>query len=127
MVNMPRRMGERVRHVPPGVKSLGEAVRILREDQGLTLRALAEKVGVTAPFLSDLEHGRRQTDRYEKLAAALNVPVDELRELDSRLSPDLKEWLAANPKLVALLRDMQSSGRPVPLEALRSTLRRRGG
>jgi transcriptional regulator with XRE-family HTH domain len=116
-----------VRHVPPGVKSLGEAVRILREEQGLTLRALAEKVGVTAPFLSDLEHGRRQTDRHEKLAAALNVPVEELRELDSRVSPELKEWLAANPKLVALLKDMQSSGRPVPLEALRSTLRRRGG
>jgi transcriptional regulator with XRE-family HTH domain len=114
------------RHVPPDVKSLGDAVRILREEQGLTLRALAEKVGVTAPFLSDLEHGRRQTDRHEKLAAALNVPVDELRQLDSRLSPDLKDWLAANPKLVALLKDMQSSGRPVPLEALRSTLRRRG-
>ncbi|HEY3819947.1 MAG TPA: helix-turn-helix transcriptional regulator [Polyangiaceae bacterium] len=124
MVNITGRMA--ARHVPPDVKSLGEAVRILREDQGLTLRALAEKVGVTAPFLSDLEHGRRQTDRHEKLAAALNVPVDELRQLDSRLSPDLKDWLAANPKLVALLKDMQSSGRPVPLEALRSTLRRRG-
>lgn len=123
MVNIASRMG--ARHVPPGVKSLGEAVRLLREEQGLTLRALAEKVGVTAPFLSDLEHGRRQTDRHEKLAAALNVPVEELRELDSRVSPELKEWLAANPKLVALLKDMQSSGRPVPLEALRSTLRRR--
>lgn len=125
VVNMAGRVS--VYHVPPGVKSLGEAVRILREDQGLTLRALAEMVGVSAPFLSDLEHGRRQTDRHDQLAAALNVPVTELRELDSRISPDLKDWLAANPKLVALLKDMQSSGRPVPLEALRSTIRRRGG
>jgi transcriptional regulator with XRE-family HTH domain len=102
-------------------------VRLLREQQGLTLRGLAEKVGVSAPFLSDVEHGRRQTDRYDELAAALHVPVDELRALDSRIPPELKDWLSANPKLVGLLKDMHSSGRPVPLEALRSTLRRRGG
>src|SRR5437868_5021142 len=91
------------RHVSKTARSLGEAVRLLREEQGLTLRALAEKVGVSAPFLSDLEHGRRQTDRYEALAEALNVPVAELRELDTRVTPELKEWLTENPKLVALL------------------------
>ena len=90
----------------------------------MTLRALAEKVGVSAPFLSDLEHGRRQTNLHDELAAALNVPVAELRALDSRVSPELKDWLSENPKLIALLRDMQSSGRPIPLEALRSTFRR---
>ena len=107
-------------HVPEGVSSLAEAVRLLRQQHGLTLRALAEKVGVTAPFLSDLEHGRRQTDRHEAFADALNVPVEELRALDSRVPPELKDWLAENPKLLALLKDMQNSGRPVPLEALRA-------
>lgn len=115
-----------VRHVPSGVASLGEAIRLLREQQGLTLRGLAEKVGVSAPFLSDLEHGRRQTDRHEQLAAALDVPVDELRALDARVTPELKDWLAANPKLVTLLKDMKSSGRPIPLEDLRAAVRRRG-
>ena len=104
---------------------MGEAVRLLREIQGFTLRALADKVGVSAPFLSDLEHGRRQTDRHSELACALGVPVEELRELDSRITPELKDWLAENPKLVALLKDMLSSGRPVPLEALRSALETR--
>jgi len=117
-------MNDEKRHLPPGVKTLGEAVRLLREDQGSTLRALAEKVGVSAPFLSDLEHGRRQTDRYEKLADALNVPVDEIRTLDARITPDLKDWLAENPKLVVLLKDIRSSGRPVPLEALRAVAKR---
>ena len=111
--------------VPTGV-SLGEAVRILREDQRITLRALAEKVGVSAPFLSDLEHGRRQTDRYSELAEALGVPEADLRALDPRVTPELKDWLATNPRLVSLLKDMQASGRPVPLEALRETLKRGG-
>ena len=116
-------MTTRRRQVPQGV-SLGEAVRILREDQRLTLRALAEKVGVSAPFLSDLEHGRRQTDRYVELAAALGVDEDALRQLDARVTPELKDWLATNPRLVSLLKDMQASGRPVPLEALRETLKK---
>jgi len=87
------------KHVPKGVASFAEALRLLREGQGLTLRALAQKIGVSAPFLSDLEHGRRQTDKYDELAQALDVPVEELRELDTRVPPDLKEWLASNPKL----------------------------
>jgi transcriptional regulator with XRE-family HTH domain len=114
-----------VRQIPSGVKTLGEAVRVLRESQGLTLRALAEKVGVSAPFLSDLEHGRRQTDRHEDLASALGVSAEALRDLDSRVAPELKDWLAENPKLIALLKDMRNSGRPVPLEALWAATRRR--
>lgn len=116
-------MNTRRRQVPKGV-SLGEAVRSLREDQRLTLRALAEKVGISAPFLSDLEHGRRQTDRYAELAEALGVAEASLRELDTRVTPDLKEWLTSNPRLVSLLKDLQASGRPVPLEALREALKR---
>ncbi len=118
-------MPPKQRRIPQGINSLGEAVRYLREEGGLTLRALADKVGVSAPFLSDLEHGRRQTERYDELAKALEVSVVELRELDSRVTPELKEWLADNPKLVVLLKDMQNSGGPVPLEALRAAAKRR--
>lgn len=113
------RMSATMNHIPAGVSTLAEAIRLLREMEGLTLRGLAEKVGVTAPFLSDLEHGRRQTNQLEAFANALNVPVEELQALDARVSPDLKTWLAANPQLLTLLKDMQSSGRDIPLEALR--------
>lgn len=106
-------------HIPAGINTLAEAIRILREMEGLTLRGLADKVGVTAPFLSDLEHGRRQTNQLEAFANALNVPVEELQALDARVTSDLKTWLAANPQLLTLLKDMQSSGRDIPLEALR--------
>lgn len=109
---------------PPG-QTLGDTIRALREQRGLSLRALADLVGVSAPFLSDLEHGRRQTDRLEALARALAVPVARLEELDKRVKPELREWLADQPKLLRLLEDLRSSGRPVPVEALRSAARRR--
>lgn len=110
--------------IPPGVKTLGEAVRLLRTEQRMTLRALAEKIGVSAPFLSDLEHGRRQTNQYDALAEALGVDVEELRGLDGRVPMELKDWLAENPQLVALLKDIHDSGKPIPIEALRATLKK---
>ena len=110
--------------VPPGATSIGEAIRLLRTERRMTLRALAEKIGVSAPFLSDVEHGRRQTNQYEPLAEALDVPVEELRKLDGRVPADLKDWLAANPQLVSLLKDMRDSGKPVPVEALRAATKK---
>jgi len=110
------------RKIPSAATTLGEAIRLLRTGQRMTLRALADKIGVSAPFLSDLEHGRRQTNQYDALAAALGVSVDELRKLDGRVT-ELKDWLADNPQLVALLKDIRDSGKPVPIEALRATLK----
>lgn len=99
--------------IPPHVCSLGEAIRYLRDKEGMTLRALADAVGVSAPFLSDLEHGRRQTEKYDELAKALNVDVEELKSFDPRVSPELKSWLATNPKVISFLNHLQSSGRTI--------------
>jgi transcriptional regulator with XRE-family HTH domain len=106
----------------PEFSSLGEAIRVLREKKELTLRALAEKVGVTAPFLSDLEHNRRKTDKLEAIANALGVPPQTLSSLDGRVPPALREWLEANPALVTVLKELQSSGQPVPLQLIRSAI-----
>lgn len=37
----------------------GEEMRRLRESSGKSLRAVAAKMGISAPYLSDLEKGRR--------------------------------------------------------------------
>jgi transcriptional regulator with XRE-family HTH domain len=86
----------------------------------MTLRALAEKISVSAPFLSDLEHGRRHTNQLDRLAEALDVPEEELTRFDPRIPTDVKDFLAENPQLITLLKDLRDSGRPVPLEALRA-------
>ncbi|HLK15193.1 MAG TPA: helix-turn-helix transcriptional regulator [Fimbriimonadaceae bacterium] len=97
--------------LPTNVRTLGDAVRFLRERQGISLRQLATKVGVSAPFLSDLERNRRSTEKLDQLATALDVSVEVLQELDGRMTPDLKEWIAANPGMIAVLREIRSSGR----------------
>lgn len=108
--------------LPSTVETLGDAVRYLREKRGLTLRALASAVGVSAPFLSDLEHNRRRTDRLEGFAKALGVEEAVLKRFDNRVEPELKDWLEKNPDLVTLLREVRAEGRsPVELrQALRS-------
>jgi transcriptional regulator with XRE-family HTH domain/NTP pyrophosphatase (non-canonical NTP hydrolase) len=92
-----------LKSIPPEALHYGDAIRLLRERKKMTLRALAQAVGVSAPFLSDLEHGRRRTDLHEAFAAALEVPEAELRALDGRITAAMKDWLGKNHKLVAFL------------------------
>ena len=74
--------------------TLGEAIRLLREARGLTLREVASRVPVSAPFLSDLEHNRRSTDKLTEIAKALEVDVEVIKRFDGRVSTDLKQWMA---------------------------------
>jgi ribosome-binding protein aMBF1 (putative translation factor) len=41
------------------VKIVGRAIRESREEQGISLRAAAKAIGISAPYLSDIEKGRR--------------------------------------------------------------------
>jgi transcriptional regulator with XRE-family HTH domain len=60
---------------------VGEEIYRLRQGK-LTLRALAAKVGLSAPFLSDVEHGRRSVRRHlGKLAKALGVKPSHFAEV----------------------------------------------
>lgn len=52
----------------------GEALRRIRQDRGRTLREVAEALGFTQPYLSDVEHGRRRaTERIVEAYLALEV------------------------------------------------------
>jgi transcriptional regulator with XRE-family HTH domain len=95
--------------LPSHIKTLGAAVRFLRERAGLSLRQAARLVGVSSSFLSDLERDRRHTTKIEELAQALGCKAGVLKELDTRLSADLREWIAANPGMVAVLREMRAT------------------
>lgn len=59
-----------------GNKSFGELLTFFREKKDVTLRDLARGIGVSAPFLSDVEKGRRAAltaERIEKVVVVLHA------------------------------------------------------
>lgn len=94
---------------PNMATTLGEKIRELRERAGISLRELARKIEKSAPFLSDVELGRRypSDEVLSKLANELNVSADELKQFDSRPPVDeLKRLAEANPEVGFAFRTM---------------------
>ena len=71
-------------------KTLGEAIRGHRDAADISLREFARKIGKSAPFLSDVELGRRypSDEVLKSIAQELGVDFDELKALDHRGSLD---------------------------------------
>lgn len=92
--------------IPKGEQTFGQAIRWAREQQRLTLRQLGDSVGLSAPFLNDLEHDRRQTTKVAELASVLRVHLEDL-EARQGLTADLKDWLSGQPQLLRLLREIR--------------------
>ena len=84
--------------------TLGEAIYHARQERGITLRALARTIGVSAPFMSDVEHGRRKPseDRLAEIAKVLHVSAQELQ--DMTLTREAANALENDPELLALVR-----------------------
>jgi transcriptional regulator with XRE-family HTH domain len=95
------------------MKTFGERIRELREKQDLSVRELAKKIKVSAPFLSDVELGRRHPsdDVLKPLAAALHTTVAELKKHDARPPvQELKRIAASNPAMGFALRRVVDEG-----------------
>jgi transcriptional regulator with XRE-family HTH domain len=89
------------------MKTFGERIRELREQHDLSGRELAKKIKVSAPFLSDIELGRRHPsdDILKSLARELSTTVEELRKHDARPPmQELKRIAASNPAMGFALR-----------------------
>jgi len=50
------------------------------KEKGLTVKEVADKLGMSSPSLSDAINGNPTVDKLERIAAALNVPVTDLFE-----------------------------------------------
>ena len=95
-------------------KSFGEVLHLLRDKKDVTLRELARKINVSAPFLSDVEKGRRApltAERLEAVVSALNLDKAEERELydaagrqRKTIAPDLPDYIMEHEYVSAALR-----------------------
>jgi transcriptional regulator with XRE-family HTH domain len=73
----------------------GARLRQLREDRGIRLKDMAEELGVSATYLSALEHGRRSKPNWsfiQRVIHYFNIIWDEADELQ-RLAD------VSNPKI----------------------------
>lgn len=64
--------------------TFAQVVRTLMDEQGLRAKDLAERSGVTAPYLSKLMNGKIKEPTWAKACAiidALGVDVDEFRKM----------------------------------------------
>lgn len=70
----------------------GEYLRSLRQEKGLTLTKLAEESGVSHPYLSQIENGKKNnypsSEVLIKLAGPLGVDYEELMEKAGHLPSD---------------------------------------
>jgi transcriptional regulator with XRE-family HTH domain len=63
----------------------GKKLRDMRAERGVTLKAMAEALGVSAAYLSALEHGRRGAPTWylvQRAVTFFNVIWDEAEELE---------------------------------------------
>jgi transcriptional regulator with XRE-family HTH domain len=66
--------------------TLGERIRQLRDEADLSLRELAARAKISAPFLSDIELGRRfpSQETLAAIARELHADVEALQHYDHR-------------------------------------------
>lgn len=70
-------------------ENLGNRLRELRRQHGLSLRALAEKSGLSANTLSLIENGKTSPSvaTLQQIALALNVPITAFFEVEAHHEP----------------------------------------
>jgi len=102
---------------------MGGEIQRLRTKAGHTLRGFAQLVEVSAAYLSDIERDRRRPspevlERIVKQLKAVGATPEAFDELNTRLEPDLRRWMADTPGARQLLREVYESRRD-PREILR--------
>ena len=94
--------------------NFGEYLKQKREEKQISLRELARRLEVSAPFLSDVENNRRAPlteERLSTLADVLNLSETEKAEMydivghqKGLLAPDLNPYVNDRPYVNAALR-----------------------
>src|SRR5262245_18262347 len=91
------------------MKTLGERIRELREERDLSVRELAKKIKKSAPFLSDVELGRRHPSEHvlKTIASVHGTTFEALHKFDARPPVQERKRIAAtNPAMGFALREV---------------------
>lgn len=96
------------------VQNFGEFLQKKREEKKITLRKMATMMNMSAPYLSDIEKGRRnppEIEKLERISELLNLTPEEkslMLDLAGRMrksvAPDLPEYIMKRDYVSAALR-----------------------
>ncbi len=97
-------------------KKFGPYIRELRIKNGLGQRELANKIGIAASYLNDIEKEKRTAPKQmviKKLSILLKENINYLNDLagisKGDIAPDIGEFIENNPKIVSLLRSIKEN------------------
>lgn len=93
----------------------GEFVKAKRQEKEISLRKLAEELGIVPAYMSDIEKGRRyppDKDKIYKITEVLGLNEDDTNTLfdyaalsrDNSVSPDLSDYVMGVGNLRTALR-----------------------
>ena len=91
--------------------TFGEFLQRKREEKQITLRKMAEMLHVSAPYLSDIEKGRRNPPEMEKLEQISQIllltdeeksaMLDLAGKMRNSVAPDLPEYIRVKEEALA--------------------------
>ena len=101
-------------------KDFGEFVREKRNENHLTMRVFCKEIGISTPFLTDVESGRRNPFDIEKLNRMVEVlnlssaEKDQMFDLAGKkrntVAPDLPEYIQGREYVGVALRKARDLG-----------------
>ena len=96
--------------------TFGSYIRRLRIKKGLGQRELANKIGIAASYLNDIEKEKRSAPKQtviKKLSSLLKVNINNLNDLagisKGNVAPDVSEFIEKNPGIVSLIRSIKDN------------------
>ena len=97
-------------------KKFGPYIRELRIKNGLGQRELADKIGIAASYLNDIEKEKRTAPKgvvIKKLSKLLKVNINNLNDLagisKGNVAPDIGDFIENNPRIVSLIRSIKEN------------------
>jgi L-glutamine-phosphate cytidylyltransferase len=97
-------------------KKFGPYIRELRIKNELGQRELADKIGIAASYLNDIEKEKRTAPKnivIKKLSTLLKVNINYLNDLagisKGNVAPDISDFIESNPRIVSLIRSIKEN------------------
>lgn len=102
------------------METFGEFICRKRISHDITLRAMADRMGVSAVYISDVEKGRRNApdmEKLEKIASILELDPDEKTllfdlagEQRDQIAPDIPAYIRSSDMVTCALRAARDLG-----------------